>query len=65
MKIISVDNLDRDNWNGDEFVVAEGITNDEHARVMCEALIEKLCVRDDDRFYRVVPDNHRLKRFEP
>jgi hypothetical protein len=65
MKIISVDNLDREGWQGDEVLIAENVPSDRYARIMCEALIQKLCLQDDDRFYRVVPDDHKLKKFEP
>ena len=63
MKIISVDNLDRDDWNGDEYLIADSITDPRAAQIMCDALNAALCLTDADRFYKVVLDNHTLKKF--
>lgn len=64
-KIISVDNLDREGPIGDEEVIAENIEHEEHAKCMCVALIDKFCKHDDDRFYKVVPQDRALRKFEP
>lgn len=64
MKIIGVDNFDRE--TKDDFLVAEGINSTEMAKVMCKALNDKYCSRNNDPiFYRVVENDYKLRTFEP
>lgn len=61
--------VDTDNFNGDypnEKVIADNITNEKFAEVMCEALNNKFSGDYAARYYKVVPDNYELApRFEP
>jgi hypothetical protein len=64
MKIIAVDNFDRETV--DDWLVAEGIKNEEMAKVMCQALVDKYCTANDSpTFYRVVKDDYELRTFQP
>ena len=64
MKIIDTDNFGGDYPN--ERVIAEGITNEDFAKVMCDALIARFGGDYADRYYKVVPDDYKLKPgFEP
>ena len=57
MKIVDTDNFDRD-YHADK-VVAEGITSEILANVMCKALNDR-AGPDSESFYRVVPDDYKL-----
>lgn len=64
MKIIDTDNFDGDYPN--EVIVADNITDPTKARIMCDALNEKLSGTYAPRFYKVVDDNYQLAPlFEP
>ena len=58
MKIIRVDGYDRDSVA--QRLVAEGIRNQEEAKIMLGALCDKR--GDDSNWYRLVEDNHILWR---
>lgn len=61
--------VDSDNFGGDypdERVIAEGITNEQFAKVMCAALVARYSGENATRFYKVVPDDYVLAHgFEP
>ena len=65
MKIIDTDNFGGDYPN--EKVIADNIPNEHYAEIMCDALVNKLCVSDySPRFYKVVDDDYELQPgFEP
>lgn len=64
MKVIRVDNYDRDNWHGDEKLMSNVGLSQEVADETCRKLRESPD-RPDDAWYRVVPDDHVLRRWEP
>lgn len=64
MKIIDTDNFSGDYPN--EKVVAEGITYELYAKVMCDAMNERFSGNGAPRYYKVVPDDYKLAPgFEP
>ena len=68
MKALKI--IDTDNFGGDypnEKVIAANIKNPDHAKIMCNALNDKLCNSDyAPRFYKVVDDDSVLQPgFEP
>ena len=67
MKIISVDNFDREQLGvSDDRLVAENVTNEAYAKTMVDALNAKYCsTPHDDRFFKIVPDDYKLVRYEP
>ena len=58
MKIIETDNYDHDSSCHSERVIAFGIEEISLAKIMCEALNTRWL--GDDRFYRVVNDDHNV-----
>lgn len=64
MKVIRVSNYDHEDSRGDQWVVAgPGLSRDE-----ADAVCARLCKdpkRSDEDYYRSVPDNHELYKFEP
>lgn len=61
MKIVGVDNHAQESVA--DLLVAENITNQSYAEVMCAALNAKYCISDrSPRFYQVMPDDYRLSR---
>jgi hypothetical protein len=63
MKIIAVDNFDRETHS--DVLIAENVTEC-CAPIIAAALNEKLCKHDDSpTFYRAVPDDYKLYRYEP
>lgn len=63
MKIIGVDNFDTEMLN--DILVAEGVT-EFYGKIMVAALNVKLCSDDNaQRYYKLVPDDHKLYRLEP
>lgn len=67
MKIIKVDNLGRggEDPGRDDVLVASGITDEQLARDMCEALNYKHSGERAAHYFRVVPDDYRLAEFRP
>lgn len=64
MKIIGVDNFDRETRS--DILVAVGITSVNLGEVMVKALNEKFCSHSgDDTFFKLVPDDHKLFKYEP
>lgn len=64
MKIVDTDNFGGD--YPDEKVIAEGITNERFAKIMCRALNDSFSGETAMRFYKVVPDDYVLQPgFEP
>ena len=63
MKIVRKSNYDKEGPDGDQYFVAENITNTYLAGIMCEALNEK---GGDAHFYVVVADDYVLPpKWEP
>lgn len=60
MKIIRTDNYDRDDWNGNQYVVAENIKSEAQAKIMCDAL-NAHDGQHGENHYVVVPDDHVLR----
>lgn len=64
MKIIGVDNFGRDNVS--EVLVADNISNMHYANCMADALNAEFCADAlSSTFYKVVPDTHKLYKWEP
>lgn len=61
MKIVLVDNYDRDDRS--DFLVAENVT--EHFANLIVKLLNEKEGKDSPNFYRAVPDNYKLKIWEP
>lgn len=64
MKVIRVSNYDHEDWRGNERNMTRPGLSDEVANIVCKEL-QGNPDRDDDNWYRVVPDDHKLWRFEP
>ena len=62
MKIIGKDNFDREMIS--DYLVAEKVMESLGA-IMVEALNAKLCSDNAPTFYKLVPDDYELWRFEP
>ncbi len=62
MKIIGVDNFDRENHS--DILVAESL-NEYYAKTIVEFLNNKYGNEYAPYYFRVVPDNYKLYRFEP
>ena len=62
--IIRVDNYDREGPDGDERVIASGITDERLGKLMLDALQDD-SERPDRDWYRLVPDDHVLREFIP
>lgn len=62
MKIIAVDNFDRENKS--DQLIAEGLTPT-MATFICKALQEKYGGESASSFFKVVEDGHKLFKFEP
>jgi len=66
MKIISVDNFDRERPGySDDELIAEGISNTEFAEVMVQALNARFSGEQSERFFKVVPDSYQLRVYGP
>jgi hypothetical protein len=63
MKVIRVDNFDRENWKGNERCMTRSGLSQGDAEIVCQALRENPDRRDED-WYEVVEDDHVLWRFE-
>lgn len=61
MKIIWTDGLNRDHVNDN--LIAEGITNEEYGDIMLKALRASRPYHSE--WFLIVPDDHKLKKFEP
>ena len=66
MKIISVDNFDREIFGrSDDELIAENVPA-RYAEEIAAALNEKHCNHDRaERFFKVVPDDYKLRIYEP
>jgi hypothetical protein len=66
MKIISVDNFDRElPGQSDDELIAENVTAF-YAETIVNALNEKFCeASNSDRFFKAVPDDYKLRSYEP
>lgn len=62
MKIIAVDNYDRETVS--DILVCKNCDEYE-AKIMCEALNEKLGGPSSPRFFKVVEDDYKLYKWEP
>ncbi len=63
MKIIAIDNFDRDIV--DDVLVCENVTGKMYGECMVKALNEEFSGSDMPRFFKLVPDAYKLKKFEP
>ena len=66
MKIISVDNFDREQCGvSDDELIAENVPAF-YAEAIVTALNEKFCAfSHSERFFKVVADNCKLRKYEP
>jgi hypothetical protein len=64
VKIIEADSLNRENWNGDQRLVAAQIESLHLAQVICDALNAGR-PEHSERYYKIVPDDHVLREFKP
>lgn len=64
MKIIRVSCYDDEGPRGDKHLVGGPGWSIAEAEVLCDKLCNSLG-RPDDWWYRVVPDDHKLREFEP
>lgn len=66
MKIIRVDNLDRERPGAsDDQLVAENVP-EHYAEAIVAALIEKFSPDpDSEHFFKCVSDNYKLRKYEP
>lgn len=64
-RVISVDNLNREGPGYDDKIIADGLERREFADTMADALNQKFCRYDDDRFFKVVDQSYTLQVFEP
>lgn len=62
MKIVCTDNFARETQS--ERFVAENIRNEREAKIMLDAL-RKTCTDHEPDWYKLVPDDYVLYRFEP
>ena len=60
MKIVRVDNYARETVS--DFLIAEGITNQNYAKAMLKACFE-MTANDDTHYYRIVDDDYKLYTF--
>lgn len=66
MKIIQVDNFDREIIGvSNDRLVAENINYLSNAKIMADALNEKLSGDNSPVFFRVEPDEYKLRVYEP
>jgi hypothetical protein len=65
VKIVCVDNFNREGPGHDDTLVASEITSQRWADIMCEALNKKLSGSRASEFFRVVDDDYELQVFEP
>ena len=63
MKIIKVDSFDREGPGFDPIFICGGITK-EHADIVCQQLNDAEWEHSPN-FYRVVPDDYVLTKWEP
>lgn len=61
MKIICVDNFDRD--TKDDALVCENV-NEYYGKILVNLLNDKLSGEHSSDFYRLVEDNHKLYTYE-
>lgn len=61
MKIICVDNFDRD--TKDDTLVCENV-NEYYGKILVNFLNDKLSGEHSSDFYRLVEDNHKLYKYE-
>lgn len=66
MKIICVDNFDRERPGlSDDVLIAESVS-EHYAETIVAALNEKFSpTPNDDYFFKAVPDNHTLRKYVP
>jgi hypothetical protein len=63
MKVIGVDNFDRELYS--DKLIAENVP-EFYANLIAELLNARLCNHDDATiFYKSVPDDYKLYKFEP
>jgi len=61
MKIVGMDNFARESVA--DLLVAENISNQSYADVMCKALNDKYCIGENSaRYYQIMPDDYILSR---
>lgn len=65
MKIVGVDNFNTEVI--DDYLVADNIGSERLAKIMANALNEKLSPNNnpDRYFYKVMPDSYKLFKFKP
>ena len=65
MKIILVDNFDRERPGlSDDVLIAESVSA-HYAEQIAAALNAKACPTDDDYFFKAVADNYMLRKYVP
>lgn len=62
MKLIAVDNFDRDTY--DDVLVCENIAFHDCAEAMCEALNTRCAGNYSETFYKVVDDDYVLREYD-
>jgi hypothetical protein len=63
MKVIRIDAYDREGPTGDKYLVREGLSAEAADRLVVE--MNEDPGRPDEDWFRAVPDDHRLRTFEP
>lgn len=61
MKIVKVDNFDRDTY--DDVLICDNI-NEYYGKIVVEALNNKLSGDRSDAYFRLVEDEYKLYKFE-
>ena len=66
MKIICVDNFDRERPGvSDDLLIAESVS-EHYAETIVAALNDKFSSKPDDEYlFKAVPDNYTLRKYEP
>lgn len=64
MKIVWCDNFDREGPGNNERVVAYNINSEREAKAMLQGLLVT-CPAHGSDWYKIVPDDYRLRVFRP
>lgn len=64
MKIIAIDNFDREDCGTPDRLVAENVSN-RYAKIITELLNIHYCHAASQYYYVVKPDDYKLRTFEP
>ncbi len=65
MKIINVDNFDRETVGGGDKLIAENVQSGPAGRCMVDALNKQFSGGNSPNFYQLVEDDYELRSYEP